>query len=290
MRVRRHDDCGGFPARIQGRSLQVALNLIKPNHSFSKFHPSNWVTVCPQCDAYALGAEFEKQWPFLCFDGAWRVVRDFDGTEQQTSDAKILTFCTLKFSAQALDDAIHRVLVEDEVTQALEGMGAQLDGRSDFLAFCQSVCAWGGGQRVYANLIRRNGETELRRCLQDWLLDAKNNDNIEEIIAHGVRIHGLGVSFASKHLRMLNPQKYAVLDSVLSEGLGFALNPKGYSLFMTMLLEFKARHQLSESLSRLEAGIFYLVRQQVRAAVGEGRRAYEPTSFVDVSEKISPCA
>lgn len=290
MRVQRHDDCGSFPARIQGRSLQVALDLIKPNHSFSKFRPSDWVIVCPQCDAYALGAEFNRQWPFLCSDGTWRVVRDFDDTALQASDARILTFCTLKFSAQALDDAIHRVLVEDEGTQALENMGTQLDERSDFLAFCQGVCAWGGGQRVYANLIRRNGETELRHCLQDWLLETKNNDNIEEIIAHGVRIDGLGVSFASKHLRMVDPQKYAVLDSVLSEGLGFALNPKGYSLFMAMLLEFKMSHQLSESLSRLEAGIFYLVRQQVRAAVGEGRRADEPTSSVDVSGKIPPCA
>lgn len=272
MSVQKHDDCGGFPARIQGRSLQVALDLIKPNHSFSKFRPSDWVTVCPQCDAYALGAEFKQQWPFLCSDGAWRVVRDFNGTAQQASDARILTFCTLKFSAQALNDAIHQLLVADGATTVIEETGAQLDADSDFLAFCQCVCAWGGGQRVYANLLRRTGEAELKHSLQDWLLEAKNSDDLEESIAQGVRIDGLGVSFASKHLRMLNPQKYAVLDSVLSEGLGFALNPKGYSLFMTMLLEFKVSHQLSESLSRLEAGIFYLVRQQVRAAVGEGRR------------------
>jgi len=273
--IQKHSCCGEFsPAKIQGRSLQVALDIIKPNHQFPKFQPSDWVTVCPRCDAYALGADMQNQWPFLCADGAWRVVGDFDGAVSHTLDAEIFKFGALKFSARALTDAIYRLLQEDPTTQAVEQQGAQLDAGSDFLDFSQRVCAWGGGQRVYANLIRLNGEAELRRRLQVWLLEVKNSDNLEQNIAHGVLINGLGVSFASKHLRMLEPQKYAVLDSVLSEGLGFALNPKGYQLFMGMLVALKARHQFAASLAELESGIFYLVRQQVRAgetAADEGR-------------------
>lgn len=266
MTTQKHSRCGEFfPAKILGRSLQTALATIKPNHQFPKFQPLDWVAVCPRCDAYALGAEMQNQWPFLCADGAWRIVSDFDGVESHTLDAEIFAFGALKFSGRALTDAIYRLSEEDTTTQAVEQQGAQLDAGSDFLDFCQCVCAWGGGQRVYANLIRLNGEAELRRSLQAWLLEAKHSDNLEQTIAQGVRIKGLGVSFASKHLRMLDPHKYAVLDSVLSEGLGFALNPKGYELFMNMLAALRARHQFTQSLAQLEAGIFYLVRQQVRA-------------------------
>lgn len=266
MTTQKHSCCGEFfPSKILGRSLQTALDIIKPNHQFPKFQPSDWVTVCPRCDAYALGADMQNQWPFLCADGAWRVVGDFDGVESHTLDAEIFEFGGLKFSARALTDAIYRLSEADTTTQAVEQRGAQLDADSDFLDFCESVCAWGGGQRVYANLIRLNGEAELRSSLQAWLLEAKTGDNLEQTIAQGVRIKGLGVSFASKHLRMLDPHKYAVLDSVLSEGLGFALNPKGYELFMNMLAALRTCHQFTQSLAQLEAGIFYLVRQQVRA-------------------------
>lgn len=54
-------------------------------------------------------------------------------------------------------------------------------------------------------------------------------------ILKGTQIRGLDVSFASKHLRMLEPKKYAVLDNVLSKGLGFALNSRGYRFFLSTL-------------------------------------------------------
>lgn len=79
--------------------------------------------------------------------------------------------------------------------------------------------------------------------------------------------HGLGISFGSKHLRMLDPDRFAVLDSVLSEGLGYALNPKGYALFMRHLRDFHQQLSASgwgHSLARTESGLFVLVRQNVR--------------------------
>ena len=41
-------------------------------------------------------------------------------------------------------------------------------------------------------------------------------------------LNGLGLSFASKHLRMLWPQHCPVLDSVLHTHLGYPLNSTGY--------------------------------------------------------------
>ena len=84
-------------------------------------------------------------------------------------------------------------------------------------------------------------------------------------ISKGIEIDGLGVSFASKHLRMIAPETFPVLDQVLSEGLGFALNRKGYALFTQLLRDFMAQHEITEPIATLESGIFLLVRQQVRA-------------------------
>lgn len=70
----------------------------------------------------------------------------------------------------------------------------------------------------------------------EWLKGTAGASD-EDAILGGTNILGLGVSFASKHLRMLAPEKYAVLDDVLSEGLGFALNSKGYRLFPEFLAQ-----------------------------------------------------
>nr|WP_298377551.1 hypothetical protein [uncultured Halomonas sp.] len=103
---------------------------------------------------------------------------------------------------------------------------------------CQAVCEWGKGFRVWGNLTRYYRLPDLSRALDDWLAIAAATDDAASAIAPGIAIKGLGVSFASKHLRMLNPQRYAVLDEVISEGLGFAKNPRGYALFIHCLQEF----------------------------------------------------
>ena len=52
--------------------------------------------------------------------------------------------------------------------------------------------------------------------------------------------------------------------------LGFAMNPKGYALFMRMLRDFAMGHAGAGSenpnIGRLEARIFWLVRQHVRSS------------------------
>jgi hypothetical protein len=46
-------------------------------------------------------------------------------------------------------------------------------------------------------------------------------------------VKGLGISFASKHLKFLAPDGAVVLDSIIEEQLGYAKNLAGYATFLT---------------------------------------------------------
>ncbi|MGB3717789.1 MAG: hypothetical protein WA996_25490 [Candidatus Promineifilaceae bacterium] len=62
------------------------------------------------------------------------------------------------------------------------------------------------------------------------LLDSETPDvagPLEEVI----RINGLSISFGSKHLRFLRPDKCPVLDSVIGSGLGYPESTAGYRLY-----------------------------------------------------------
>lgn len=63
---------------------------------------------------------------------------------------------------------------------------------------------------------------------------------------------------------MIAPKRYAGLDEVFSTGLGFALNVKGYRLFMESFNDFKSKYNLDYNLATIKSGIFKLVRQSVR--------------------------
>jgi hypothetical protein len=194
-----------------------------------------------------------------------RTVNDFE-LETNEFDSDDLDFCGFRFSRSALESSILLARKEFETTSNVESLGAALSAGSpiNVLVFSQKVCNWGQGQRVWANLLRRNGKENLENLLGEWLKGIAGASD-EDAILGGINILGLGVSFASKHLRMLAPEKYAVLDDVLSEGLGFALNGKGYRLFLSSLRKFSVEHSIPGSVAELEAGIFLLVRQKVRS-------------------------
>lgn len=262
----RHD-CQTELAKIHGRTFKQALAFTRANHAFGKITSTQWVDICPLCDAYALGMETNHPWPFLCADGVMRTAEDFDSTTQQPG-AESLDFYGLEFTRSALDSAIKLAQQEFGGTRRLEEVGATFltdNPAMTSLDFSQAVCEWGKGLRVWGNLTRHYRLPELERALNDWLAIAAATDDAASAIASGVAIKGLSVSFASKHLRMLDPQRYAVLDEVISQGLGFAMNPAGYALFLRCLQEFRARQGLPCNVATLESGLFYLVRQSVRA-------------------------
>ena len=262
-----HLDCNVPTAKINGRTLQKALLSTHGLHRFGKFSATEWVGVCPRCDAAFLAGSQGRPWPFLCADGVMRTVSDFhaNGTLRKPRD---MDFWGFRFSKSALESGIALIRQEDASTKLVEQAGSKIGSRSRsaaLLNFSEMVCTWGRGQRVWANLIRHNSDDELGTALAEWVGIVSDLDDDHAAIEAGIAIKGLGVSFASKHLRMLNPKRFAVLDDVLSEGLGFALNVNGYKLFLRLLREFIASHNLDCSVSELEGGIFLLVRQNVRA-------------------------
>jgi len=262
-----HFDCKIAPAKMNGRTLKQALLATKANHDFGEFSLTEWVEVCPKCHAYALGSEQIYPWPFLCSDGVMRTVVDFNADLDKYVSHE-LNFFGYRFSQSALESSIGLVMMEDSTTKEVEGDGSKVSDHSkpnEILEFSKSVCDWGRGQRVWANLLRHNTESELAKALSHWFRLVRDATDDEVAISAGLDIKGLAVSFASKHLRMLDPSKYAVLDEVLSDGLGFALNKKGYQLFMHLLREFSVDNNIKHNIATLESGLFLLVRQQVRA-------------------------
>lgn len=259
--------CGGELAKINGKTLKEALNFTKASFPAQKISNVQWVGVCPSCDAYALGQETTHPWPFQATDGVMRVVDDYEQgcviTESATLD--LLGF---RFSEAALFSANLLPSLVASSTQSLELKGSSLSESSsaeDFLQFSQGVCEWGRGQRVWGNLHRYHGEECLVQALSSWLIFANTSCEDENAISKGAEIKGLGVSFASKHLRMLNPERYGVLDGVLQQGLGIAMNPRGYRLLLSSLRALAKEIDQPMRIADLEAAVFLLVRQSVRA-------------------------
>ena len=260
-----HHDCGREYAKINGRSMRAALAMT--GATFSRpFGIKDWVVVCPVCDSHALGIETSTPHPFLCGDGVMRVATDFDHHEQ-VAGGELLEFAGFRFSRAALYASVQ--LLDDEyqgVSQA-ERLGERLlKAPSDETAyeFSRQVCEWGRGQRVWGNLLRFHTKESLGQQIREWLTGAVTMSPAEAIVA-GIEIKGLGVSFASKHLRMASSDRFGVLDEVISDGLGFAMNEAGYHLFHLNIQGFQARCARDLTVAKIESGLFLMVRQMVRS-------------------------
>lgn len=252
--------------KIIGRTLKLSLDKLDGNHRFGKVNLKELIKACPICDANVLNLPNGIRLPFMCSDNVMRTTADINNSLEFESSN--LDFCGFIFSKSALENTIALIQIEDDDTADVEKLGAKLKDSlnpENSLEFSEEVCNWGRGQRVFANLTRRNISNNLSEQLQAWFQVVIETNDIEKAISTGIAIEGLGVSFASKHLRMINPHRYAVLDEVISIGIGFALNPKGYKFFINTLQEFKANYNLDYSLGTMESGIFGLIRQQVRA-------------------------
>lgn len=253
-------------ARIIGRALKISLDKLNGKHRFGKVGLKELIKICPICDVSVLNLKNGNRLPFICSDNVMRTTADLnDSLEFQSSN---LDFCGFIFTRSALDNGIALIQIEDDDTADIEKLGAKLKGNLNpdtSLQFSKEVCKWGRGSRVLGNLTKRNMDKQLGEQLHAWFQIATETNDIESAISAGIEIKGLGVSFASKHLRMINPNKYAVLDDVISRGIGFALNTKGYKFFINSLQDFKTSYNLDYSPGTLESGIFALIRQQVRA-------------------------
>lgn len=264
----KHNRCGLELARINGRSLRQALKATGSRNRFGRFEATDWIEVCPLCDAVELGIDTPHPWPILCSDGYTRTALDFKKNRSEAR-TRSLDFCGFGFSISALESGILLSEKEDKKTSAVEKLGSSLERLPSIeksIRFSKEVCDWGRGSRVWGNLRRHNkSDREFGQSLARWFRVARKTMDDEEAILPGTKIAGLNVSFASKHLRMIDPTRYAVLDGVLTNGLGFANNPKGYKLFLRLLRNFHSNGLTPHNLAKLEGGIFILVRQVVRS-------------------------
>ena len=229
---------------------------------------SKWVEVDFSENAPALSALSSTLEPIFCDDNVWRVATDYSSKLGFSAGTKTLEFAGLRFSHSALLSSI-RLLDEQEGTSKITRKTRDWLATGDTLQICKEVCKWGGttGNRVWGNLKARYQAIDdqtcpsLRSALHEWLADAATNANVKEVIASGISIRGLGVSYASKHLRILFPERHATLDSLISDQMGFALNPSGYALFIESLSDFRKKY-LAESvaLGELESGLFRFIR------------------------------
>ncbi len=98
--------------------------------------------------------------------------------------------------------------------------------------FIRGVCQWGKRPKTAERVLRGNPWPELQRRFER-AIDALAGDapNLQFALRQLVKIRYLGVSFASKHLRLLRPDLCPVLDSLLSQKLGYPLKARGYRRF-----------------------------------------------------------
>jgi hypothetical protein len=104
----------------------------------------------------------------------------------------------------------------------------QPDETADFV---KAVCWWGNYAGVAGKVLRRNTSTTIADALRrgrDHVVAGRPAQAIASVIA----LEGLGVSFGSKHLRFLAPAHAVVLDSIISERLGYLRTAEGYSEFV----------------------------------------------------------
>jgi hypothetical protein len=144
-------------------------------------------------------------------------------------------FCPLSVDLDQFPDLArkHRKLCPDTPDVEALGLKFVLDGfpEADVINFVRRVCRWGG----YAGIAGRVSR-DARPPAISAALRAGYNLAIGGSPGNGLRaingLRGLGISFASKHLRFLIPQSAVVLDSVISGRLGYSMSIEGYESFL----------------------------------------------------------
>jgi len=121
--------------------------------------------------------------------------------------------------ALSLETSAHRLLASGYTNQQLS-------------TFIRAVCAWGNYPRTAERVLEGNPFPEIRRRFDSAIAALTLARPDLKLALREVRgIRYLGLSFASKHLRLLRPDLCPVLDSILSERLAYPLNVAGYRRF-----------------------------------------------------------
>ncbi|MEL7667270.1 MAG: hypothetical protein AAGU73_03585 [Actinomycetota bacterium] len=140
----------------------------------------------------------------------------------------------------AFPAVMEQYLLRTRHTLELEGVAMRLVQRGfpedDTAHFVRAVCRWGGYPGIAGRVLKSNDAHKIRRALLGAVDALAEGDGhaprraLESINA----IRGLGTpSFASKHLRFLDPATCPVLDRLVARNYGYPLTPHGYELYAT---------------------------------------------------------
>ena len=104
--------------------------------------------------------------------------------------------------------------------------------RQQLSDFIRGVCKWGGYPGTAARVLEQNTWPDIQRQFGSAIAALSlDPPDVQSALRALRRVRHLGLSFASKHLRLLRPDVCPVLDSTLSEKLGYPLDSRGYQRF-----------------------------------------------------------
>jgi len=143
----------------------------------------------------------------------------------------------LSMTPEEFPEYLAKGINADPTTQNVEQEARNLidnDFRDDLTeAFVKSVCRWGNYAGVAGKVLKHNKLGVVSKTLRTALNQTEAHD-VQLALRTTLSIRGLAVSFASKHLKFLNPERHVVLDSIISENLGYPrdTNGDGYVMFV----------------------------------------------------------
>lgn len=155
-----------------------------------------------------------------------------------------LGFCRLLIRLDEFPDLLrqHRKAWPD--TPAIEKLGAALIaggfGHAEVEEFVRRVCRWGDYAGVAGRVIKRNGVRTIAAALRE-ASDLTQAGRPADSVARLTRLRDLGISFASKHLKFLAPERAVVLDSVIGGRLGYLSTPAGYAELLADCIDLRDR-------------------------------------------------
>ncbi|OYW56029.1 MAG: hypothetical protein B7Y80_03150 [Hyphomicrobium sp. 32-62-53] len=109
--------------------------------------------------------------------------------------------------------------------------------QDDCREFVRAVCLWGDDPRRGGKVIKRNHPEKISKAMKS-AFEFSMQGQIANALDAVTKLEGLAVSFGSKHLKFLAPDRHVVLDSIISERLGYTRDVKGYLQWLAACHEF----------------------------------------------------
>jgi hypothetical protein len=197
--------------------------------------------------------------PFFLGNGTFCTIHDLDSVGSINPDARLARFGRFYVTRSALLSSAYWAQTLEKRTMPLLHAGVNLDLRSEqrVKEFSKEVCTWGGDARIYSNLEKT---PSFGVKLTEWLELAKNGLDELQAITKGTEIKGLGIPYASKHLRFIDPTRHATFDNLLSQATDIELSPQGYVDFLELLNSIKEELEINDNIATVEMGLFKLIQ------------------------------